>query len=80
MNAKDRLRAIELVRKVTDPTLSEQDTDKAMDELGRLVPDPRLSDLIFWPTDHPLSAKLDEHELTPERIVDLASHYKPFQL
>ena len=39
-----------------------------MDILKQNVPDPDVSDLIYW------------NDLTPEEIVDRALRYKPIQL
>lgn len=81
MTDEERERAVYLVRRLsTGGFESEELNERADDELGRLLPDPHYSDLIFWPNAHPLSAGLTESELTPEKIVELACQYKPFSL
>jgi hypothetical protein len=79
MDDKARQRAIELVERIAALATNENDADAALDELAKLVPDPNISDLIFWPSQHPLSAGLDKGDLTPELIVELAGRYKPIQ-
>ena len=51
-----------------------------MEELESLVPDPNVSDLIFWPRHHEASRALTEDELTADRIVAVAMNYQPFAL
>jgi predicted nucleotidyltransferase component of viral defense system len=76
----ERRRAIALVRQLKTANGSERQLDSAMAELKSLVPDPNVSDLIYWPSQHDLSKGLQELELTPEVIVELAYRYKPFEL
>jgi hypothetical protein len=76
----ERRRAIALVRQLKTAGGSESQLDAAMAELKALVPDPNVSSLIFWPSQHDLSKGLQELELTPETIVELAYRYKPFEL
>ncbi|MCP3990321.1 MAG: hypothetical protein GY724_14685 [Actinomycetia bacterium] len=80
MDDEARRRAVELVLKITNGAISEGERDEAMRELERLVPDPGVSDLILWPANHPLSAEVEDHNLTPELIVELASQYRPLEL
>lgn len=64
-----------------DPAgLDDSEVDAALAELRTLVPDPQVSDLIFWPQKHSASRGLTSEELTAERIVELALHYEPFTL
>ncbi|GAB1856940.1 hypothetical protein MHTCC0001_17760 [Flavobacteriaceae bacterium MHTCC 0001] len=62
----------ELISLVKDITTVENKTEKEIDELLEVlkqnVPDPEVSDLIYY------------DELTPEQIVDKALSYKPIQL
>lgn len=62
----------------SDETEAEQDA--WLRELKRLVPDPAVSNLIFWPNHHKLAKDLQESELMPEKIVELAFSYEPFAL
>lgn len=76
-----RERAVELVELLMNAeSLDEARADAAMQELEVLVPDPHVSDLIFWPQHHSASRSLTQDELTAERIVDLAMSYQPFAL
>ena len=59
---------------------TEAEGDAALRELKLLVPDPRVSDLIFWPERHPLSASIPDKKLTAELVVELAMRYEPFSL
>lgn len=77
----ERERAVELVELLMDAgSLDDAQVDAAMEKLLSLVPDPRVSDLIFWPQHHAASRDLTQDELTAERIVDLAMSYQPFSL
>ncbi len=60
---------IELVKSITTvENKTEKEIDELLDVLKRNVPDPEVSDLIYY------------DELTPEQIVDKALSYKPIQL
>jgi len=60
---------INLVKDILDlENKTEKEIDKLMDILKQNVPDPDVSDLIYW------------NDLTPEEIVDRALRYKPIQL
>jgi hypothetical protein len=73
------MRAVELVRHLlVNDFGSEEEADQALREVERMLPDPRVSDLIYCPGQHPLSAEAAEDDLTAERIVDLALRYEPF--
>ena len=62
----------ELIDLVKDVTTVENKTEKEINELLEIlkqnVPDPEVSDLIYY------------DELTPEEIVDKALSYRPIQL
>ena len=47
---------------------SEQDIDRLIDRLEEGVPDPQISDYIYW------------SEMTAEKIADIALQYKPIVL
>lgn len=73
--------AVEVVRRImTGDYTTDEEAESLVNEFTSLVPDPRASDLIFWPNQHPLSRGLSEEELTPELIVELAREYRPFEL
>ena len=77
--AVGRERALEIVEQLVSADHQEEaEGDALLDELERLVPDPRVSDLIYWPDSHPLSRGLAPEELTPATIVELAYQYRPF--
>ncbi|KJB86256.1 hypothetical protein AZ66_19870 [Paenibacillus sp. E194] len=59
-----------LVRKIMKCEGSEQEIDEMMNLLESNVPDPQVSDLIFW----------SDIEYSPEEIVDKAMSYKPIIL
>ncbi len=47
---------------------SEQEIDRLIDRLEEGVPDPQISDYIYW------------SEMTAEKIADIALQYKPIVL
>ena len=53
---------IELVKKICDPKLSDEEVSEYIDILEKNVPHPAPSDLIFW----------NDEELSPEEIVEIA--------
>jgi hypothetical protein len=57
---------IELVKKICDPKLSDEEVSEYIDILEKNVPHPAPSDLIFW----------NDEELSPEEIVEIALNYK----
>lgn len=60
---------INLVKEILDvENKTEKEIDKLMDILKQNVPNPDVSDLIYW------------NDLTPEEIIDRALSYKPIQL
>ena len=64
---KDEL--IDLVRKIkAGAFITEEAEDEAVELLERNVPDPNVSNLIYW------------DDLTAEEVVERALSYKPIQL
>ncbi|GIP24392.1 MULTISPECIES: bacteriocin immunity protein [Paenibacillus] len=59
-----------LVRKIMNCEGTEHEIDEMMNLLVRNVPDPNVSNLIFW----------SDIEYSPEEIVDKAMSYKPIIL
>jgi hypothetical protein len=59
---------IELVKKIATSQGTEDELDNMIELLKTNVPDPRVSNYIFY------------DELSPEQIVDKALSYKPIQL
>ena len=59
---------------------SEAEADDVLAELKMLVPDPQVSNLIFWPQHDPRTRDVTEGDLTPDRIVDIAAAYRPIAL
>ena len=69
----DKLSREELIKLVSDIIEcngTENEIDEMMEVVEKNVPDPNVSDLIFWNDDN----------LTPEQIIDKAFEYKPIQL
>ena len=60
---------IKLVRKISDAAGTEEEIDGWVNILEKNVPDPNVSDLIFY----------SEEEMSAEEIVDKALSYKPIQ-
>ena len=63
-----REQLIELVNKIANADGTEKEIDQMVELLEKNVPDPRVSNYIFY------------DELSPEAIVDKALAYKPIQL
>jgi hypothetical protein len=63
-----REQLIELVKKIANADGTEKEIDQMIELLEKNVPDPRVSNYIFY------------DELSPEAIVDKALAYKPIQL
>ncbi|MBP1161119.1 MULTISPECIES: bacteriocin immunity protein [Rhodococcus] len=59
-----------IVRQLQEAKGTEQEQDRLLEVLLANVPDPNVSDLIYWPVS----------TLTPEEIVDRALAYRPFTL
>lgn len=58
-----------LVEKIMKCDGTEEEIDEMIKLLEKNVPDPRVSDLIFW-----------GEERTPQEIVEIALSYKPILL
>lgn len=63
---------VELVRRVMEEAGPEHEIDFYLGLLELNIPDPRISDLIYWPGEyfgegHPVPA-----EMTPEQVIDTA--------
>ncbi|MFJ2899229.1 hypothetical protein ACIO87_30680 [Streptomyces sp. NPDC087218] len=61
---------VQLVVEIMEARGTEEETDRALDRLREQVPDPNVSDLIYW-SDPPLS---------PEQVVETALAYRPISL
>jgi len=59
---------IELVKKISAAEGTEEEINNMLSLLKKNVPDPRVSNYIYW------------DDLTPEEVVDKALKYKPIQL
>ena len=59
----------ELVKNIKDVRgKTEEELARLIEKLEKNVPHPEVSDLIYW------------NDLAPEKIVEIALSYKPFQL
>jgi hypothetical protein len=63
---------VDLVGKLMHAEGSEADLDAWLDLIERSVPDPNVSDLIYWPPGG--------QELSAEEVVDRALAYRPIEL
>ncbi|MER5501862.1 hypothetical protein ABT096_32310 [Streptomyces sp. NPDC002561] len=61
---------MQLVVEIMEARGTEEEIDRALDRLRAQVPDPNVSDLIYW-SDPPLS---------PEQVVEAALAYRPISL
>ncbi len=57
---------VELVNKVCNPKLSDEEVSEYIEILEQNVPHPAPSDLIFW----------NDEDLSPEEVVEIALAYK----
>ncbi|QGQ48443.1 bacteriocin immunity protein [Metabacillus sediminilitoris] len=57
---------VELVNKICNPKLSDEEVSEYIDILEDNVPHPAPSDLIFW----------NDEDLSPEEVVEIALAYK----
>ncbi|MGE8080168.1 bacteriocin immunity protein [Peribacillus loiseleuriae] len=57
---------IELVNKICNPKLSDEDVSEYIEILEDNVPHPAPSDLIFW----------NDEDLSPEEVIEIALAYK----
>ena len=65
-----REQLIELVEKIQRAEGTEEEVAQWVNTLRRHVPDPQVSNYIFW----------SDPQMNPEEIVDRALAYKPIQL
>lgn len=72
MEKLSRGEIIELINRLTNPQPGDTDSDRdrLMQQIADSVPDPHVSDYIFW----------DRTGMTAEQIVDKALAYKPIAL
>lgn len=68
----DRTDLITLVQRIIDAEGTEEEQDEMLLLLKASVPDPKVSDLIYYPHAG--------QDLSAEEIVDRALAYKPIQL
>ncbi len=66
-----RSELVELARRLMEAEGSEHDIDFWLDMLALNIPDPRVSDLIFWPGEY-LGDGDNSRELSAEQVVDIA--------
>ncbi|MBN8250805.1 MULTISPECIES: bacteriocin immunity protein [Bacillaceae] len=57
---------VELVNKIYNPMLSDEEVSEYIEILEENVPHPAPSDLIFW----------NDEDLSPEEVVEIALAYK----
>ena len=57
---------VELVNKICNPKLSDEEVSEYIEILEQNVPHPAPSDLIFW----------NDEDLSPEEVVEIALAYK----
>jgi hypothetical protein len=69
VSEQKRTELIELVRTLIEGTVGDEDEHRWLDRLEAAVPDPRVSDYIYWDRSDP--------PLTAEQIVDKALSYRP---
>jgi hypothetical protein len=62
---------VELARRVMECTGAEHEIDFWLKMLEVNLPDPKVSDLIFWPGEY-FGDGNNSRELTPEQVVDLS--------
>lgn len=68
LTGRSRAELVDIVRRLQSATGTEDEQDQLLEVLRANVPDPRVSDLIFWPPS----------ELSPDEIIDHALAYRPF--
>ncbi len=71
MKIKDREELVQLVQSIMDAVGTEEEQEEMLSILEASVPDPNVSNLIYYPPD--------SNELTAEEVVDRALSYKPIQ-
>ena len=73
MERLTREEMIALVERIIRHDGDEDQISEWLDQLARAIPNPHISQIIFWPEP-------DEEGLTPEQIVDKAMQYRPIEL
>lgn len=66
-----RAELVELVRRVMEAEGTEHEIDFWLDMLALNIPDPEVSDLIYWPGEY-FGDGDNSRELTPDQVVDIA--------
>lgn len=66
---------VEVVRRITGGGAAEHEITFWLELLKANVPDPNVSDLIFWPNLYFQDESV--RELTPEQVVEVALAYRP---
>lgn len=66
-----RAELVELARRVMTANGAEHEIAFWLEMLALNIPDPRVSDLIFWPGEY-LGDGDNSREFTPEQVIDLA--------
>jgi hypothetical protein len=66
---------LELIRRICNGEGEEHETSFYFELLAANVPDPRISDLIYWPGEY-FGDGDNQRELTPEQILDTAQAYR----
>lgn len=69
-----------VVQWLMSPGSSEQEQDVVAEYLGRHLPDPRWSDILFWPTRHPVTSAMSIDDATAEQVVEIAFMHRPIAL
>jgi hypothetical protein len=71
----EREEPVRLVTYLMSAVGTEEEQDAALKELEARVHHPRVSALIFWPSQEGF-----DRELTPDEVVDVALAYRPIEL
>jgi len=66
----ERRELVHLVRRLRSGETTDEETVELVEELKRRVPDPEVTNLMFW----------HQPELTDEEVVDRALAYRPIEL
>jgi hypothetical protein len=66
-----RLELVELARRIMEADGEEHEIDFWLEMLALNIPDPQVSDLIFWPGEY-FGDGDNARKLTPEQVIDIA--------
>jgi hypothetical protein len=66
-----RAELVEMARRVMEGDGAEHEIDFWLALLALHLPDPRISDLIFWPGEY-FGDGNNARDLTPEQVIDIA--------